>query len=57
MRQGAMKFYFEEEAKKRPKTMSLKDLRRKAELGTITESEASVLDSRTVRIGARKEGA
>lgn len=50
-------FYYDEKAKKRPKTMSLKDLQLKAERGTITEQEAEILDSMMARVGniGRKE--
>ena len=50
MRKGVKKFYHDEEAKKRPKAMSLRGLQRKAEQGIITESEARVLDSMMERI-------
>ena len=52
-------FYYDEKARKRPKTMSLKDLQLKAERGIITEEESKILDSMMVRVGCidRKDGA
>lgn len=49
-------FYYDEKARKRPPVASLKDLIRKAEMGTITEDEAARLDSMRQRINMQSEG-
>ena len=43
-------FYYDEKARKRPPVASLRDLKRKAELGTITEDEAERLDAMMLRV-------
>ena len=42
--------YYDEKARKRPPVTSLRDLKRKAELGTITEDEAERLDAMMLRV-------